>query len=290
MKQRGLVARASLAGAAITVILVTLLAPASAEPPKSTIIGGVRLGDTPANVVDWLKATYPQCRQQRSVYHPLPGETNGPLAIVMINEGTMEVCEGTPEGTDSMDIVVVHFAHPSIVADRGVYEALVERHYPDALASPKKQVRHPLDKVLADLRKRYGKPTDERRERADHSAPASTSARSRAVTQPQHDTIRLLWASGGRLPSEGHAGNAGHSHGHIECDCGDVYVVAEIEATRSHATRPSNRAYVTRVALFVVDAKVRSRQQLWNDQWLNLKPTPSAPPSSPSSREVTPSS
>jgi len=264
---------------------------ANAEAPKSRTIAGLRLGDTPAAIVEWLKANYSQCRPQRSVYHALPGEATGPLAIVAINEGTMEVCEGTPEGSDSTDVIVVRFAHPSIVADRGVFEILTERQYPDPLLSAKKQVRYPLDKVMANLRKQYGRPTEERRER--HAAtPANPGAPAGAAVTREDQTIRLLWASKGKLPEgEGQGQGAAHAHGHVECDCGDTYVIAEIEATRSRATRPANQQYVTRLSVFGVQADVRRRQEVWNAQWLKLEPAPQpSPPTPPPPRNIAPSS
>ena len=230
-------------------------------------VDGLRLGDTPATALKWFSGHYAQCALQRSAYHALPGEATGPLATVAVNEGTMTVCHGTPESSDSVDIVVVHFAHPDVAADRPVFEILRERQYPDPTLHAQKHVRYPLDKVLSDLRKQYGKPSDERREHVHSSDPSSSPGRSGG--DPQGETIRLLWAPKGKLPAgSGHGQGGAHSHGHIECDCGDRYVIAEIEAARSRQTRPANRAYVTRVSVFAVNEDVRRRQVTWNRQWL----------------------
>ena len=257
---------------------MSMLSAANAEAPKSSTVAGLQLGDTPQSIVQRLKTRYPHCDHQRSAYRPMPGETAGPLAIVAINEGTMNMCQGTPEGDDSTDIVIVRFAHPSIAADRGAFEILVNRLYPDPLLTPRRQVRYTLDKVLADLKRRYGRPTDEHSERAK-SQSASIAASLGVAPDVKRDDrfIRLLWATKGRLDHvQGDSG--GHGHAHYECDCGDRYLIADIETTRSPATRPANRAYVTRVSLFMQQADVRGRQDAWNAQWQRLDASQSQPP------------
>jgi hypothetical protein len=261
-------------------MLLATLTLAHAEPPKSSTVAGIRLGDTPANIVAWLREKYPQCDLQRSIYHALPGEKAGPLAIAAINEGTINVCHGTPEDGSSTDHITVRFAHPSIMADRGAFEIHVDRHYPDPALSSQKQIRYPLDSVLARLRRDYGEPSDQKREhRPSASANLAKSLGVGTDVKRNDETVRLLWAPKGKLVADQDLD---------KCDCGDRYVIAEIEVTRSPMTRPANRAYATRLSVFVQQADVRRRQDAWNAQWLR-KPQPrqegQAPQVLPSNQE-----
>jgi hypothetical protein len=233
-----------------------LAAPAAyAEPPRTKGVAGIELGDAPDDVLSQLRKDYAQCNLQRSVYQALPGENERPLAEVAINEGTLQSCAGTPEGGDLQDALVVRFAHASVEPGRSVFHIRRERTYPDA-ALAAARIQYPWDKLLASLRKTYGRPTDERRE---HVASASTNA---AVSlgiggdiKREDVRVRLLWAPRGRLAADRDL---------EECDCGGSYVAAEIEITRSPRTRPANRFFVTKMTLFVEDPELRRRQEAWN--------------------------
>jgi hypothetical protein len=241
-------------------IAASTLSSANAEAPGSPSVAGIRLGDAPAKVTDFLRKQYPPCDHQRSIYHASPGETAGPLAQVAINEGTMNVCQGTPEGPDSTDALVVRFAHPAVDPERGTFEIHLDRHYPDPALASAKQIRYPYDKLLAQLRRQYGKPIDERRDRVASTSASMAKSLGIGDTVKREDyLVRLLWAPTGKLGKDEITG---------ECDCGDRYVRAEIEISRSPVTRPANRYYVVRLALFTRDAGVHRRQSAWDRQWL----------------------
>jgi hypothetical protein len=281
LRCRALATGRRLASSLGLLLVASTLTLAHAEPPGSGTVAGLSLGDTPSSIVAGLREKYPQCDLQRSIYHALPGEKAGPLAIVAINEGTINLCHGSPEDANSTDHITVRFAHPAVAADRGAFEIHVDRHYPDPALSPQKQVRYPLDKVMARLQSEYGRPSDEKRERRPSaSAGLAKSLGVGADVKRDDETLRLLWAPKGRLVAD---------EDPAKCDCGDRYVIAEIEVTRSPVTRPANRPYVTRLSVFVQQADVRRRQDAWNAQWVRQsrqrqeEPAPQGAPSRESS-------
>jgi hypothetical protein len=240
-------------------LAASTLSCARAEAPRSVSVAGIALGDTSASVTAHLRRVYPQCKLKRSIYRALPGEDARPVADVALNERTLDVCPGTPEGSDSVDVVVARFAHPSIDPQGGVFEIRFDRSYPDPALSSAREVRYPLEKVLAKLRQQYGRPTDERRDRvASTSANLAKSLGVGSTVKREDFLVRLLWADSGKLDADWSA---------ERCACTGRYVHAQIEMSRSLATRPANRYYVTRVAVSVRDTETWNRQQAWNAQW-----------------------
>jgi hypothetical protein len=232
-----------------------------AEPPKQGSAFGFVLGATPASLETLLGRQYPNCEVRRSIYHEVPGDVGPVLAGLTINVGMLDTCAGSPAGSDITDYVDVRFVHPSIDRSQPLYQAEVERAYPDILYSPERRIRYAFERLRAELFRTYGRPTDERREEAvSASASLAASLGVGKGVKRQDYLVRYLWSSKGRLPDVEYEGSV--------CDCGARYAKATIEITRAPTTIPKNEYYVTHITLLVEDNVLGDRQREWDAQWM----------------------
>ena len=155
-----------------------------------------------------------------------------------------------------MDSVEARFTHPDVDPKQPLYWLQTFRAYPDVVHATPPRVRTSFDEVRDELLRRYGKPSDERRERIVSYA-ASTEASLGVVKKVKREDylVRYLWSANGRLGPDSEA---------AACDCVDRYVEAFIEISRSPATTPPNKLYVLSVRLLIEDPALRRRQDAWN--------------------------
>ncbi len=247
-----------------------LIASASAaEAPRHPDVWGFAFDATPASAGELLERQYPDCRPARSVYHASSSHAEEVTAALDINAGLIhndpavsDACPDSPGGAGATDGIELLFLHRELDLAQPLYHVDTRRVYPDTVYAGDKRIRKPFEALRAELFRKYGKPTDERREKVVSSA--ENLARSLAVrpaAKREDYVVRYLWSRAGRLPAEEHEGST--------CDCGGPYVKAEIEISRSPVTIPKNRYYVLSVRLLLEDPVQRSRQDRWNAQWQN---------------------
>ena len=136
-----------------------------------------------------------------------------------------------------MDSVEARFTHPDVDPKQPLYWLQTFRAYPDVVHATPPRVRNSFDEVRNELFRRYGKPSDERRERiVSYAASTETSLGVVKKVKREDYLVRYLWSANGRLGPYSEA---------AACDCVDRYVEAFIEISRSPATIPPNKLYRT---------------------------------------------
>lgn len=236
-----------------------------AAAPRETAAFGVALGATPDSVKSFLAERYAPCHVSRSVYRHHASGTAPPTAEFAINAGlaahdpaSLTPCTYSPAGEGMMDSVEARFTHPDVDRKQPLYWLQTFRAYPDVVHATPPRIRISFDEVRRELVRRYGKPSDERRERiVSYAASTETSLGVVKKVKREDYLVRYLWSANGRLGPDSEA---------AACDCVDRYVEALIEISRSPATTPPNKLYALSVRLLVEDPALRRRQDAWNAQ------------------------
>lgn len=232
---------------------------ARGDPPKQVTAFGLTLGQTPESVRSVLSQRYPNCAILPSIYHESAGYPPAVTALFEIARGTLDVCQGGPEGKDVNDELSVNFAHPSIADSQPAYQIDVERAFPDAALVRRGRIVHPFDKIRAELFRTYGRPIEERREKTTSSAADLEKSLSLDIGVAREDyKVRYLWARHGHVDEDLE---------HPMCDCGPSYVQAVLEISRSPSTIPRNQFFVLSLRILIRDAELGARQDRWNAQW-----------------------
>ncbi len=230
-----------------------------AELPRQLSAFGIALGESPEKVSSTLSRLYSRCAVATSIYHESEGYPPEVVALLEIRRGTLTDCRAGPAGADVADAVSATFAHPSLSPDQPLYQLDVQRTYPDVVLEKQRRISHSFDKLRAELTRTYGKPTQELTEKI--SSTSADLAKSLEIGQDirrEDRLVRLLWASKGRVQT---------SRESLACDCGERYVRADIEISRSPSTTPKNQFYVLLLNIFIQDAPIAAKQEIWNSQW-----------------------
>jgi hypothetical protein len=236
--------------------------PASvAAPPLRLSYDGLDIGTTPEVLAAWLARQHPNCVPGSSSYRASEGYESNLIASYDINRGSINEC--TKEGSQLDDSVEVTLAHPAVDPKRGAYRIEIVKLYPDSVLTIARKITRTVEPVRQDLFRAFGKPIQELR----IEVPSSSANLARGLNMDQgikreDYLVRYLWAAKGRLPEQPESD---------ECDCGDAYVKAEIEISRSPLTSPKNQFYVTSLRVVLENSDVRRRQDQWNRQWLTIK-------------------
>jgi hypothetical protein len=250
---------------------------AHAAAPKQTSVFGLSLGATPQAVTAKLQSQYRNCQIARSVYHQSAGETAPVMASLAVNPGLTvndigahNLCTESPAGEGITDGVEATFAHARIEAEQPLYSIVAKRLYPDSVYAQPAKIGQSFDALRDELFRTYGKPIDERREPiASAAANLATSLGIAKKATREDYLVRYLWATKGTLSAT--------EHEDARCDCGGPYVKAIIEISRSPSTIPRNKFYVLSVVIRTEDPDLRKRQEVWNAQWLQHKPSNETP-------------
>jgi hypothetical protein len=232
---------------------------ACAEPPLQLTAFGLAVGQSPDTVRSLLTQRYPSCAVLPSVFHKSDGYPPDVTAILDMARGTLDTCQGTPEGKDLADALTVKFVHPSVAESQPAYEIDAERAFPDPALVDKSKIRYSFESVRANLFRTYGRPTEVRRDRTTSSAAdlEKSLAMDKGIKREDY-RVRYLWADRGHVDEDLE---------HPSCDCGPRYVEAFLEISRSPSTRPRNQFFVLSVHLLVHDSVLGAQQETWNAQW-----------------------
>ena len=245
------------------IALIAFAAGARADAPKDAAVFGFALGASPQSIASALAERYRPCRVVKAIYNDSAGERAEHIAELAINPGLMSndigpnICTYSPAGDGVTDAVEVRFVHPEIDRAQGAYSIAAKRVFPDIVYLQPPRLRNSFEELQAELFKRYGRPIDQRRERA--ASAAANLAKNLGVdrnVEREDFLVRYLWAPKGRLPTVEQE-DAG-------CDCGGRYVKAVIEISRSPSTIPKNKLHVLSVTLSAEDRELRARQDAWN--------------------------
>jgi hypothetical protein len=250
---------------AIVVACLVACADSYAAAPRETAAFGIALGATPDSVKSFLAERYAHCHVSRSVYRRHTSATPPQIAEFAINAGlaahdpaSLTPCTYSPAGEGMMDSVEARFTHPDVDPKQPLYWLQTFRVYPDVVHATPPRVRISFDEVRKELFRRYGKPSDERRERiVSYAASTATSLGVVKMVKREDYLVRYLWSANGRLGSYSEA---------AACDCVERYVEAFIEISRSPATTPPNKLYALSVRLLVEEPALRRQQDAWNAQ------------------------
>jgi hypothetical protein len=242
-----------------------------AAPPLQFSAFGFKLYSTPTVAMATFEREYQPCYPVRSIFHERPGDPGPITAGLSVNPGMMyndigapDVCSYSPAGVGITDSVEAKFVHPDIDAGRPMYALDVQRLYPDAAYGRPARLRNTFEALRAQLFRAYGRPIDQRRERIVSSAASLAASLGIGEDVKREDyLVRYLWAVKGRLVDQ--------EFEEATCRCNGPYVKAVIEISRSPSTMPKNTFYVLSMTISAQDQDLRSRQDVWNAQWLKLK-------------------
>lgn len=240
-------------------LLISCVEYGHAELPRQLSAFGITLGESPEKVTSTLGRLYSRCAVAPSIYHESEGYPPEVVALLEIRRGTLIDCRAGPAGADVADAISATFAHPSLSPDQPLYQLDVQRTYPDVVLEKQRRISYSYDTLRADLIRTYGKPTQERTEKI--SSTSADLAKSLEIGQDirrEDQLVRFLWASKGRIEA---------SRESLACDCGERYVRADIEVSRSPSTTPKNQFYVLLLNIFIQDAPIAAKQDVWNSQW-----------------------
>lgn len=220
---------------------------------------GINVGAQPEAVDSWFAKRYRNCPVEHSIYHSAEGHASDLFSDYYVNRGSLTECHQDSEPGAIEDSIDVRLAHPAVDPTRAAYLVDIKRNYPDILLAPPRKVRYPFDKLRNELFRMYGKPIEERRVKVSSaSADLAKSLGLGGGLKREDFLVRYLWATKGKLPDDKES---------TDCDCGDAYVKADIEVSRSPSTSPRNQLYVLSVSMFLENSAVRRRQEEWNAQW-----------------------
>ena len=227
----------------------------------------IELGASPSAVTSILARQYRSCLPISTVYRRVAEEATDQIAALSINPGlaskdvgSPELCPESPAGSGITDSIEARFVHSSIDAAKPLYSLLVHRLYPDLAYGTRPRVRNAFEEIRAELFRMYGRPTDERREKlASSAADLASSLGIGSMIRRDDHVVRYLWAAKGKL--------ADAEYEATPCDCGQRYVKATMEISRSPSTVPGNVFYVLSLTILVEDNPMRARQDAWNSQW-----------------------
>ena len=233
---------------------------AHAELPRRMTAFGLAIGQTPEVVRSIIERRYPNCPILPSFYHESPGYPTGVTALFDVARGTLDTCQGAPEGKDLSDALTVTFAHPSVAAAQPAYQIDVERAFPDAALVQNGRIQYSFEKIRSELFRTYGRPLEVHRDRTVSSAADLEHSLSIGSNVRREDyRIRYLWATQGHVVEDME---------HATCECGPRYVQASLEISRSPSTHPGNQYFVLSLHLVLRDAELGAQQDKWNAQWV----------------------
>jgi hypothetical protein len=227
-------------------------------PPQRLSYDGLDIGTTPrSSPLGWHANI--ELRTGSSAYRA-SGLRINLIASYDINRGSINECT---RGSQLDDSVEVTLAHPAVDPKRGAYRIDIVKLYPDSVLTIARKITRTFEPVRQDLFRTFGKPVQELR----IEVPSSSANLARGLNMDkgikrEDYLVRYLWAAKGRLPEQSESD---------ECDCGDAYVKAEIEISRSPLTSPKNQFYVTSLRVVMENSDVGRRQDQWNRQWLTTK-------------------
>lgn len=257
----------------VLVCALSICSTAQAASPKDKSVQSLRLGMSPDQAQTLLQSAYQACEVSKK-FHPSETTANeGDAAAQILAELALETGEigktsrkFSCNQTDVIDKFNLKFLSAESDIGQPLYEIAYLRFYGDPAIDSVTLIQYPFESIRKSLFDQYGNPSGQLRIKTSVNQPA---VRTRGkITLPagnDYESFNITYVWGGK-------GLRAQSLTYCMENCGDYYLIANLNIVKRKALLPRNTFYVRSVSLKMVDSILEEKQFDWSYQKLHRKP------------------
>ncbi|HSH73366.1 MAG TPA: hypothetical protein VK974_09945 [Methylophilaceae bacterium] len=244
------------------VVLSTLLAPYSAIAalPKSKSVETIRLGMGAEQALSELANVYVGCDIAKVYHKEIDSEAAGSiLSEIAVETGELGkiIKKSACNNSDVIDKLNLKFLNSESDFQQPVYEIAFLRFYGDPEFNTLSPIKYQFEGIRKALFDKYGSPSGQLRVKTSVNQPASKKGKKPDVLANDYESFNITYVWGGR-------GLRAQTLTYCMENCGDYYLIANLNIVKRKNLLPRNTFYVRSISLKLVDSLLEEKQFDWS--------------------------
>jgi len=232
-----------------------------AATPKSKSIESIQLGMSAEQTISELANLYAGCDVSKVYHKEIDNQSVGNILHAMAVE-TGELGKITKKSacnsSDVIDKLDLKFLNSESDFQQPVYEIAFLRFYGDPDFNTLSPIKYQFEGIRKALFDKYGSPSGQLRVKTSVNQPVSKNKGTKPDTiANQYESYNITYVWGGR-------GLRAQTLTYCMENCGDYYLIANLNIVKRKNLLPRNTFYVRSVSLKLVDAVLEEKQFDWS--------------------------
>jgi len=247
----------------IGAFLSPLLAPYSAIAalPKSRSVETIQLGMNAEQALDQLANTYVGCDVAKVYHKQIDSESAGSiLHTIAVETGELgkAIKKSACNNSDVIDKLDLKFLNSESDFQQPVYEIAFLRFYGDPEFNTLSPIKYQFEGIRKALFDNYGSPSGQLRVKTSVNQPVSKNKGKKPdVLANEYESFNITYVWGGR-------GLRAQTLTYCMENCGDYYLIANLNIVKRKNLLPRNTFYVRSISLKLVDSVLEEKQFDWS--------------------------